>query len=386
LATAVAWSQLAPVTRMSVATLLLCGLMKTSGQAAPLGTTPTPGEVAVPVATVGLSPPPQALPSAATRQAAASVVLTCTPCLPSVLSPRQITRIPAQDRLYDAGMAPTTTRATCAKLAALREILGALPGAVVAYSGGVDSALLAEVAHQMLGAACCAVTADSPSLPRRELAAATQLARRRGWRHLVVGTAELDDPGYVVNATNRCYHCKSALFDRLQPLADSWGAPVLLGTVTDDLGDWRPGHAAASERGGRHPLVEAGLSKAEVRQLSAELGLPTAAKPAAACLSSRLAYGVPVTTEALARVERAEELVASLGFSVLRVRDLGDDAARVEVGSDELARLRPLARTVTEALRGLGFATVAIDQRGYRRGALNETVLIPAAALTGGSR
>ena len=257
---------------------------------------------------------------------------------------------------------------------------------MVAFSGGVDSALLAEVAHQVLGAASSAVTADSPSLPRRELAAATALARRRGWRHLVVGTAELDDPGYVANATNRCYHCKTALFDRLQPLADERGAPVLLGTVTDDLGDWRPGHAAATERGGRHPLVEAGLSKAEVRQLSAELGLPTAAKPAAACLSSRLAYGVPVTTQALARVERAEELVASLGFSVLRVRDLGGDAARVEVGTDELSRLAPLSRTVTEALRGLGFATVAIDERGYRRGALNEgTPLIPLAALTGGA-
>jgi pyridinium-3,5-biscarboxylic acid mononucleotide sulfurtransferase len=268
------------------------------------------------------------------------------------------------------------------RLAALRRILGALSGAVVAYSGGVDSALLAEVAHQVLGAASTAVTADSPSLPRKELEAATALAKRRGWGHLVVGTAELDDPGYVANPRNRCYHCKSALFDRLQPLADDRGALVLLGTVTDDLADWRPGHAAATERGGRHPLVEAGLSKADVRKLSAELGLPTAAKPAAACLSSRLAYGVPVTIEALARVERAEELVASLGFSVLRVRDLGGDAARVEVGTDELARLAPLSRTVTEGLRGLGFATVAIDERGYRRGALNEGALIPAAAVT----
>jgi uncharacterized protein len=265
---------------------------------------------------------------------------------------------------------------------ALRKILGALPGAVVAYSGGVDSALLAEVAHQVLGTASLAVTADSPSLPRRELEAATALARRRGWAHLVVGTAEFDDPAYVANPRNRCYHCKSALFDRLQPLADERGAPVLLGTVTDDLADWRPGHAAATERGGRHPLVEAGLSKTDVRKLSAELGLPTAAKPAAACLSSRLAYGVPVTIEALARVERAEELVASLGFSVLRVRDLGGDAARVEVGTDELARLAPLSRTVTECLRGLGFATVAIDERGYRRGALNEGALIPATTLT----
>ena len=279
------------------------------------------------------------------------------------------------------------------KFAVLRDILRALPGAVVAYSGGVDSALLAEVAHQVLGAASLSVTADSPSLPRRELEAASALAKRRGWRHLVVGTAELDDPGYVANPLNRCYHCKSALFDRLQPLAEERGAPILLGTVTDDLGDWRPGHAAATERGGRHPLVEAGMAKADVRALSAELGLPTAAKPAAACLSSRLAYGVPVTTAALARVERAEELVASLGFSVLRVRDLGGDAARVEVGTDELARLAPLSWTVTEGLRELGFATVTIDERGYRRGALNEGAigerarnqgsLIREAAVTG---
>ncbi len=272
------------------------------------------------------------------------------------------------------------------RLAALRDVLGALPGAVVAYSGGVDSALLAEVAHGVLGAASTAVTADSPSLPRRELAAAVALAEGRGWRHLVVGTAELEDPDYVANPLNRCYHCKSALFDRLQPLAATRGVPVLLGTVTDDLGDWRPGHAASTERGGRHPLVEAGLSKADVREMSTHLGLPTAAKPAAACLASRLAYGVPVTPAALARVERAEELIASFGFSVLRVRDLGDDAARVEVGRDEVGRLLPLSSTVSQALRDMGFASVAIDERGYRRGALNEQVLIPAAALGAGPR
>ena len=268
------------------------------------------------------------------------------------------------------------------KLSALNDILAALPGAVVAYSGGVDSALLAEVAHRVLGERSLAVTADSPSLARRELAAARALAHSRGWRHRVVGTQELDNPHYVANPINRCYHCKAALFDRLEPLTGSSGLPVLLGTVIDDLGDWRPGHAAATERGGRHPLVEAGLAKADVRAMSASMGMPTAAKPASACLASRLAYGVPVTPAALARVEEAEEVVGSFGFTVLRVRDLGDDAARVEVGADELARLGALRHRVTEGLLRLGFASVTIDERGYRRGALNEgavdgRVLIP---------
>src|ERR1043166_4684247 len=172
---------------------------------------------------------------------------------------------------------------TSPSLDKLRAILGALPGALVAYSGGVDSALLAEVAHQVLGPAATAVTADSPSLARRELTAATALARSRGWSHVVVGTGELEDPRYAANPTNRCYYCKSALFARLEPLARDRGVPVLLGTVTDDLGDWRPGQAAATERGGRHPFVEAGLSKADVRAISRPLGLPTAAKPASAC-------------------------------------------------------------------------------------------------------
>ncbi|HEU5003696.1 MAG TPA: ATP-dependent sacrificial sulfur transferase LarE [Actinomycetota bacterium] len=255
---------------------------------------------------------------------------------------------------------------------ALFDVLGALPGAVVAFSGGVDSSVLAEAAHRVLGERSLAVTADSPSLARRELAAARTLAAGRGWRHEVVATHEMDDPQYAANPTNRCYFCKTALFDRLAPLAAGLGVPVLLGTVTDDLGDWRPGQAAATERGGRHPFVEAGMGKADVRALARTFGLPTAGKPASACLASRLAYGVAVTPAALARVEQAEDLVSALGFPVLRVRDLGGDAASVEVAPGDLPRLQPLSGRVVAELCGLGFASVSIDERGYRRGALNE--------------
>lgn len=266
-----------------------------------------------------------------------------------------------------------------AKVRALGEVLAGLPGAVVAYSGGADSAYLAEMAHRGLGGRSLAVTADSPSLPRRELAAAARLARDRGWRHLVVATREVEDERYAANPVDRCYFCKSALFARLEPLAMERGLPVLLGTNTDDLGEWRPGHRAAAERGARHPLVEAGLSKAEVREASRRAGLPTAAKPAAACLASRLAYGVRVTPAALARIEAAEELLLGRGFCVVRVRDLGDDRARVEVGRDEVGLLEAQAESVTGELRRLGFAEVAIDGRGYRSGALNEGMALPAA-------
>lgn len=258
------------------------------------------------------------------------------------------------------------------KVRDLEAILGRLPVALVAFSGGADSAFLAEIAHRTLGPAFLAITADSPSLARRELDAARALARRRGWQHQVIPTFELADERYAANPVNRCYFCKSALLDRLQSMTRELGAPVLLGTNTDDLGDWRPGHRAASERGARHPLVEAGLSKADVREASRRIGLATADKPASACLASRFAYGVRVTASALARIERAEERLLCRGFQVVRVRDLGDDRARVEVGADEVPRLNAEAGAVRGELLALGFCEVTIDERGYRRGALNE--------------
>jgi uncharacterized protein len=258
------------------------------------------------------------------------------------------------------------------KVAALEAILEGLPGAVVACSGGADSAFLAEVAHRVLGPRALAVTADSPSLPRSELRATQALAASRGWRHLVVATSELDDERYAANPVNRCWFCKSALMDRLGPIGEEHGAPVLLGTVTDDLGDWRPGIAASLDRGARHPLVEAGMTKQEVRAASRRLGLATADKPAAACLSSRFAYGVRVTRAGLERVERAEEGLRARGFRVVRVRDLGSGRARVEVGAGEVVRLLAQADEVERELLGLRFREVVLDRRGYRSGSLNE--------------
>lgn len=262
------------------------------------------------------------------------------------------------------------------KLAKVEAFLRALPGALVAYSGGADSSFLAEVSHRTLGSHSIAMTADSPSLPRRELRAAVELARSRGWQHEIIATRELEDDRYASNPVDRCYFCKSALFDSLGPMSASRGWPVLLGTNTDDLGDWRPGSKAADERGALYPMVEAGLSKDDVRSLSRQIGLLTADKPASACLASRFKYGVTVTSKGLARVEAAEDELLSRGFEVVRVRDLGDDRARVEVGLHELESLRNQASSVIERLRSIGFRSVEIDERGYRPGALNEQVLI----------
>lgn len=190
-------------------------------------------------------------------------------------------------------------------------------------------------------------------------------------------TLELEDERYASNPTDRCFWCKTALFDRLEPISASTGWPVLLGTNTDDLGDWRPGGRASEERGGLAPLVDTGFSKAEVREASRLLGLPTADKPASACLASRFAYGVRVTREGLSRVEAAETSLHRRGFEVVRVRDLGDDRARVEVGTNEVPLLLVQSESVVRELSGLGFADVTIDERGYRQGSLNEQVLLP---------
>jgi uncharacterized protein len=269
-----------------------------------------------------------------------------------------------------------------AKNAALALALEGLGSVVVAYSGGVDSAFLAAAAHETLGSRSVAVTAVSPSLARRDLDEARALAASRGWRHLEVPTNEVTRDEYARNAADRCYWCKTELLEVLGPIARSLDAHVAVGTNLDDLGDYRPGLEAARERDARTPLVDAGLTKADVRALSAAIGLPTADKPASPCLASRFAYGVRVTEEGLERVERAEEHVRSLGFSVFRVRDHGD-VARVEVPAAEIEKAAALAGAISEGLKALGYRYVSLDLEGFRSGAMNEVLGSPSIRREG---
>lgn len=250
---------------------------------------------------------------------------------------------------------------------------------LVAFSGGVDSALVAAVAAQELGPRAVAVTAVSASLPGSERDAARVFAREHGIAHVEVCTDELERAEYAVNGGDRCYHCKSALFDALAPLAALSGARIALGTNLDDLGDHRPGLAAAAARGALAPLVDARLGKADVRRISAELGLATADKPAAACLASRVAYGDPVTADLLARIERAEDAVRALGFAVCRVRSHADGSlCRLEVPAADVPRAAGLAAELDAAVRVVGFEFCALDLQGFASGRMNVLLGLPA--------
>jgi uncharacterized protein len=281
------------------------------------------------------------------------------------------------------------------RLEQLRELLRSYGSCLVAYSGGVDSVFLALVAHQALGDRALAVIADSPSLPRRELEEALELGRRFAFPVRVIQTAEFTNVEYLANPSNRCYFCKHELFSELAPLARAEGfAVIAYGENASDLGDFRPGAQAAQEFSVRAPLKEVGLTKAEIRELSARLGLPTSDKPQMACLSSRIPYGEPVTPEKLAMIERAENLLRDLGFHEVRVRhhalksDVVQHLARIEVAPPEFAKflVDGVPARIAEELKAAGYAHVTLDLLGYRRGSLNEKPAAPVAFRDVGRR
>jgi uncharacterized protein len=267
-----------------------------------------------------------------------------------------------------------------AKARALRAELASFGSVVVAYSGGVDSAYLAYVAHQTLGDRATAITADSPSYPERHRRLAIDIAERFHLRHEIIRTNELDRPEYRANPSNRCYYCKHELYTHLSRLAADRGAVVVDGNNADDRGDYRPGRQAAREFGVKSPLDDVGLTKAEIRELSRDAGLPTWDEPASACLSSRIPYHSEVTDEKLRAIERAEQALRTLGFRVCRVRH-HDALARIEIAREEMGRaLDPeINAAIVRELKAIGYRYVSLDLQGYRTGSLNEGLLLRPA-------
>ena len=264
------------------------------------------------------------------------------------------------------------------KLERLRALLKGYGSCLVAYSGGVDSVFLARVAHDVLGERALAAIADSPSLPRRELAEALELAAKFAFPVRVIQTQEFANTQYTANPSNRCYFCKHELFEELTPLAKAENFTVIAyGENASDIGDFRPGAQAAAEFEVRAPLKEAGLTKAEIRALSAQLGLPTADKPQMACLSSRVPYGETVTPEKLRMIEEAEYVLRDLGFHDVRVRHhelQKQNLARIELAPGEIPTLLANGKlaAISDQLKKIGDAHVTLDLQGYRRGSTNE--------------
>jgi uncharacterized protein len=279
--------------------------------------------------------------------------------------------------LVTFGMPALDSAALQSKQEKLVGLLRAMGPVLVAYSGGTDSAYLAWAAKQALGDHAVAVTADSPSVPRSHMRDAAALTNDFGIRHVIIQTLEFENPEYVANNPDRCFYCKDELFRRMEELASRFpGQTIVYGVNTDDLGDYRPGQKAAKIHEVKAPLVEAGLCKAEIRELSRLAGLPTWDRPAAACLSSRIAYGTQVTVENIQQVETAEEMLKSLGFRQFRVRYHSDELVRVEIARDEmpLALSLPMFDKISSSLKKLGFKYVTLDMQGYRQGSMNEVL------------
>ncbi|XGB42317.1 MAG: ATP-dependent sacrificial sulfur transferase LarE [Nodosilinea sp. LVE1205-7] len=272
---------------------------------------------------------------------------------------------------------------TVDKLNQLKALFATMDRALIAYSGGVDSALVAKVAWDVLGEQALAITANSPSLMEADLQEAKIQAQAIGIPHQVVDTQEMENPNYTANPTNRCYFCKSELHDTLKPLAQQWGYPYVVdGVNADDLRDYRPGIQAAQERGVRSPLAELGITKLEVRQIARELGLPWWNKPAQPCLSSRFPYGETITVEKLQRVGRAEAYLRHLGIANLRVRS-SQDTARIEIPAEEIKGFvaNQDLEALVQAFQAYGFSYVSLDLEGFRSGKLNQDLPSPSLAF-----